>query len=217
MHTDHNPEPTEVSAGDASAQKAAVRRRLLRAGIGAAPAVLTVASMPVRATNCYTASAFASSNAAVMQTGTSANARQTNNICSGNSPSGWISNWSSCSPTYTSSPGSYFPNCIGLNTSTYCKSNGNQATLKDACNENRTDPKSVMAKYCAAAYLNLMHNKVNCQVFGSTTNADACTKLASMLLNAPSGSYVPNSMTPTVKWGVNQVCDWMNRNQIAPT
>lgn len=63
-HQPHDPQPTPEApvSGDVSAQTlaSARRRRLIKLGAGAVPVAMTLASRPVMATDCITASAWGS-------------------------------------------------------------------------------------------------------------------------------------------------------------
>ena len=101
METGKKTDPSEAVGGSPALPKSSSRRRLLQAGIGATPAILTIVSSPVLAGGCRSPSAFASvSAAAAAGTTTSATPSKT---CSGLSPTTWnITNtWPSAVPKTT--------------------------------------------------------------------------------------------------------------------
>ena len=158
MDTDKKLDTSEAGPSGLAAPKSASRRRLLRAGVGAAPVVLTMASLPVQATpvftSCRTASAFASITANPLTSGASAKF----STCTGNSVSTWITSCNQTkdtkgNPVYTgwgSTPNASFPSCLdaSLASSSYCNGKG---TLYSALTDGAV---TGLAPTLAAVYLN---------------------------------------------------------------
>lgn len=209
MNSENNSDAAAAIAEGLKAAHSARRRLLLRRGLGAAPAVLTVAAMPVRAGACYSASSFASSNA-VATAGTSANARQVATSCAGVNSNYWetdatanaYQNW----PVACRSGGgnANFPSCIGATGSTYSNTAGGTASLFDAVSDRRGTTLSNFARFLATAFLNVESGKVPRAML---TNQ----MMLAMWNNGPTGQYAP---LPGQLWGGNEIYQWMISNSI---
>jgi hypothetical protein len=151
MDTDQKPDSSEASGTRLVAPKSTSRRRLLQAGLGASPAILTLISEPVRAFGantsvCRSASAFASV-AAAQHAGITLSHSPVQS-CVGLKPGSWATNYPNW-PTGTASQlfsGVFSPGVsVGTNTS---------PSLKQVLDS--TDSTLEMARYFVAAYLNFM-------------------------------------------------------------
>ena len=140
------PDDRETSGPQAATGKLS-RRKLLRAGLGATPVVLTVASQPVMATSstCASASAFGSINAS--------RPRQIES-CGGCKPEYWRN--TTCYPRWPSgyypqsslyTPATQFDACFGSTGGYYGKS---LLYVMKTTNSGKDD----VARHCAAALLN---------------------------------------------------------------
>lgn len=146
-----NPEAAPVSPVDDGAQVRATgrlsRRKLLRAGLGASPVVLTVASKPVMATTgrCTSASAFGSINASrpsmLEYCGGCKPEYWRNSTCYAQWPNGYYP----VSSVFT--PATLFDNCFGAFGGYYGKS---LLWVMQTTNSGKDE----VARHCAAALLN---------------------------------------------------------------
>jgi hypothetical protein len=191
MQSDQKPDLSPLPEVGLAAPKSTSRRRLLKAGLGVSPVVLTFVSQPVPASfttvTCRAASAFASVQAALAAgVGTSANTAQ---LCSGNLPSSWkgLSRpyWPGGSATadllFTSLFGPYTVTTIG--TATVPAVTTDAPTLFQVLCGAGTTARDVLARNIVAAYLNLQQGLVPATVVSST-------QLQSMWLTA--GNTVPS-------------------------
>lgn len=196
------------------------RRRLLRAGAGAAPVVLSMTSLPVRATTatCSSASAWASINAG---TTASQNARLMVSCGTGGTPGAWtsacgststkdFSKWpASCLTSTTPKNAKTFQECIGSlpsHLSTY-----STATLYDAvANAASSDITIQLAAHLAAAYLNCQSNRTPANIINVTTIQSIWSQCKSGGMFTP-----PNAGTQT--WTIGQTIYWLKNSMVATT
>lgn len=173
---ENNPTDKAPTAQDAAAPRSASRRRLLRAGVGATPVVLSLVSAPVRATY-YTspASSFASINASRPPGMTYTN---------GCKPSWWascnMSNWpSSCKNTDGTSK--RFKD-IFSDHATY----GNK-TIKSCLQMAYDSGMDGMVKHLCAAYLNAATGRTPASICSGQIARDIWTSYNSK------GWYMPTA------------------------
>ena len=126
----------EHATGPGCPPQAAVsqgRRRLLRGGLSAAPVIMTLASGPVSAGYCTTASAYGSMNPS---------GRRVNSTCGGRSPSAWCADFGHWPIDSNADFSAYFNPAIA----------GTNVTLKKVIDASKGyDP---VARNCVAALLN---------------------------------------------------------------
>jgi hypothetical protein len=187
MDTGRQIDPPAAAGSSLVAPKSPSRRRLLRAGLGASPALLTIISEPVRADvlgslPCRSASAFASIAAHGVTTST-----QPAQTCFGIQPGGWairsVGSWpagtftgsgaTAVSVTFSSvfSPGV----TVGTNSS---------PTLLQVLES--TDAGLEMARYFVAAYLN-----IKMVLFATPAKVETELQLKAMWPDAVNGTYTP--------------------------
>ncbi len=197
MHTDQTPDISKVAGQHLQAPKSSSRRRLLQAGLGAAPAILTIVSEPVRAFGtasavpCRSASAFASVAAAMLAGGTtSANTQQT---CMGEGPASW-----NVASTWPVAKTTLFSTVLGSFTL-----RGNVSpTLSDILNAPAPyTATEILARSFVAAYLNTQGTPKTPLVVVTAL------QLQAMWPQAVAGSFVPTPGTPA--WTMDQVNTWL--------
>lgn len=193
MDSDQRNDPMAPSDRERRPVKSAGRRRLLQAGIGAAPVVLTFVSRPVPAAPvaCTSASATVSANASRV------NLQQ----CVGNGPTAWKgttpkTQWNATalsggtpvlfsgvfgSPAY-SVPGHASPNLMEV-------LQGTGGTAKD-----------LLARNLTAAYLNFLSNSTPVTVL-------SLTQMQAMWSQGNSGVYYPITGGPA--WGSGNINVWI--------
>ena len=181
----------------------AVRRRLLRGGLGAAPVLLSIGSGPVIAGTAYTASAKASAPLSGTPRG--------QYDCYGKSPTTWCTkvnnsyvNWpSTCIPGSTTFHGGGACQVAGSQCSpkthttimnSYCGLNG---VAKDSTNLTK------LAAHCSASLLNVEKKLVDQRVLSKAKIQEIWNACA---VNGGTGTWSPVS---GVTWTVTQVCNWM--------
>lgn len=178
------------------------RRRVLRGALGAAPALMTLASGPALATKAYTSSAQTSTH-------TSGSTRDQYD-CSGKSPASWCT---------TGGTGWHTKNYHGTTYS--CQVNPSPCgakvtstkTHKNVCNDYTNGlnlgaytggtPLRKLAAHCAAAKCNIDNGLVPPQVYDHAK----IQAIWDTLCNSPSSAtWSPIS---GVNWNVDQVCSWI--------
>ncbi len=181
MMSEQTPQPD--SSTPSARPTSASRRRLLRAGVGASPAILTFVSAPVRATySVKTASAFGSMTTGVSHTHSTVPS-------SGCKPGWWAkdSNWSawpaSCK---TSSGGPKLFRDVFSDYGSY-----GAKTLKECLKLASDTGMDGVVKHCCAAYLNAASGKVPATLCSTFAAKDIWTSYTTR------GHYVP---TAGVKW-----------------
>jgi hypothetical protein len=200
MHSDHKLATSEPGSVGLAVPKSASRRRLLRAGVGAAPAVLTIVSMPVRAATTVqgrSASAMASMNAG---------AKSGNSLVTVSSAGDSAATWVGCHPSspwptdcVQGQPKHSFPACLGAAGSSY-KAGG--ASLKDALKDSSMNG---LPQYLAAAYLNFRSGKSPV-----VTEPQLLAIWNACYLNGP-GYWSPVS---GAKWDWAKTKLWMEQNGV---
>lgn len=169
--------------------KAATRRRLLRGGLGASPVLLTLASRPVIATVCRTASASASANAS------RPGANQT--PCIGFSPAAWVADsggsWPPGVAKATALVATYFPAAPAPYSIAGTK-------LIDVLSSADPSSAAVLARAVVAALLNVRSGKTNGGVV-----SEAQLKTLWPAAVSPGGF----SPTPGIVWNAVQTTAWL--------
>jgi hypothetical protein len=172
----------ETSADPAMTADGAARRRLLRGGLGAAPLVLSVASRPVMAGTCTTASAYGSINGSRPVKSTS---------CSGRTPDYWKGNPASWPSGFravaagTTAPATLFNDVFPAG-------GYPGVTLLAVLSMTGTDKTTAMARFCAAAVLNAAATLTPATVLSAQTAKDVWAAHRS-----PGGYYEP---TAGIRW-----------------
>ena len=163
MNSDKQIDPSGVPDAGPAAPRSASRRRLLQAGLGASPAVLTFVSRPVVA-----AGACASASATI-SAGSPGRAGVVVNQCAGAGPVTWAatanSDMTAKTTTFSSNVGTYV---ASVDTTTTDKKGVtktstavyNDPTVAQVLLSSGTTPKDVLARSMAAAYMNWSTNKV---------------------------------------------------------
>jgi len=195
MERDNTTGNTPVNPAAAGALASSARRRLLRGGLSAAPVVLTLASRPVLATTCVTASAMASANAS-RPAGNSV-------TCAGMNAQYWcgsFTGWPSLMPKTTT-----FNACIGpslFKDTTTCLD-----VLKGKHEYGSTSTYSAaqleFAKNCVLAMVNLADNKIGTDVL-------SVTQIKRAWLDAPSGNFAADAASG-IRWDTNKVNLWFTQ------
>ena len=179
--------------------KSSSRRRLLRAGVGASPAILTFVSAPVRATyTTTTASAFASAN--VSRPGGHGHVP-----VSGCKPSWWVSNMSPL-PAYCKDAAG---NALKFKHLFKGHPTYDNKTLKQCMQMSSDTGMDGVVKHICAAYLNAMSGKVPATICSAQTAKDIWSAY-----HSAAGCYEP---TAGVKWyadtchpgGVGGINPWL--------
>jgi hypothetical protein len=201
MDSDKRSVATEVAGPGLSVPNLSSRRRLLQAGLGAAPAMLTVVSEPVRA-YVTAATVPCASASALGSIGASANTRQT---CSGLTPDSWngksVGTWPD--GTFVVSRGAAVSELFGQIFSPGVKAGGTSSpTLKDVVSSSSTTRNVVLAKYFVAAYLNFKQGYTPPQVVTDV-------KLQAMWPQALNGSYAP--VAGGKPWSDNDLVNWFKQ------
>jgi hypothetical protein len=196
METDKKMDSSAAAGTSLAAPKSSSRRRLLQAGLGASPAILTIVSEPVRAFTrtqslpCRSASAFASI-AAAQHAGftTSASTQQT---CSGMGPISW-----NTTTTWPVAKTTAFSTAIG----TYTFRSNTAPTLLDILSASAPySSTEMLARNFVAAYL-------NAQGTPKTPLAVVTDlQLKTMWTQISLGSYTPTSGT---SWAVSDLNGWL--------
>lgn len=190
MDTDNQMDPSGVPESVPAAPRSASRRRLLQAGLGASPAVLTFVSRPVVAAGaCQSPSADLSAGSpgrtvVVVQ-------------CAGIGPTTWTTTKFTATATSTT-----FSSVIGSYTAQVGSHTYSDPTLAQVLQTTGTDAKSVLARSMAAAYLNWNAKTVPAAIVTPT-------QLALMWTAATSGSgYVPIA-GGTTTWDAAAISNWL--------
>jgi hypothetical protein len=209
MDSDKKPDSSEASGHGLAVPKSTSRRRLLQAGLGASPVLLTVVSEPVRAfvtvnsVTCSSASAFASISAAGAA-GVSANTRQ---VCTGRGPVSWsttsVSGWPA--GTFAVSGKTAVPELFGQVFSPGVKVGENASpTLKDVVAASASSSRTLsLARYFAAAYLNFKQGYTPPQVVTDI-------QLKAMWPKAVAGTYTP--VTGGQPWSDTDLINWFKQS-----
>lgn len=196
MEHDASPEGTPEQALAADRTSAVSRRSLLRAGVGAAPVVLTLASRPVSAGVCQTASAITSA-------GSPNRVVASVSSCSGSGPNTLQASWTSTRTAATSStPSSKFVVSVG---STNVKDTN--ATLLDVLKDpgkkvSGNAEQLALARNLVAAYANYLSGATDPQVLSLDTIQRAWT--------TGWGSQFVVAGT-TTKWGPADLNAWLTK------
>ncbi len=208
MDSDKKPDLSEASGPGLAVPKSSSRRRLLQAGLGASPALLTVVSEPVRAyvsitsVTCSSASAFASISAAGAA-GVSANTRQ---ACTGRGPVSWSTTSVSSWPvgTFAVSGKTAVPELFSQVFSPGVTINSNATpTLKDVVAASSSSSRTIgLARYFAAAYLNFKQGYTPPQVVTDV-------QLKAMWPQAVAGTYKPSTSAQT--WSDTDLINWFKQ------
>ncbi len=181
MDTDKKLDPSEAAGASPVAPKSSSRRRLLQAGLGASPAILTFISMPVRADintpGCRSASSFASL-AAAQHAGVATSGAPLQQ-CMGVGPKTWKDStfWPSGVGKETALFSTYFPSGVTF------RSNGSPFMI-EILRATAPDETEILIQNFVAAMLN---------VLSSNTPAAVVTQaqLATMFPQVMNGSYTP--------------------------
>lgn len=179
----HNEEDKAAGCAD---NKLHGRRRLLKAGVSAAPIVLTLASRPVLAWHCKPPSAYASANL-------SHRAQQQWPDENTKTIIGWIneSHW----------PSPYVRNTAAATTMVGAGLGSSTATMLS-----RLQGGSNLEKYCIAALLNIADGKV-------PGDCLTPTELKKMFNEGQTGSYSPPDSSG-ITWGPTQITTYLYDNWI---
>ena len=159
------------------------RRRLLHAGLSAAPVVMTLASGPVSAGMCTTASAYGSMNPSSTRANTS---------CGGRSPTAWsttqANGWPRSLPPTSKFEGSFTP-----------------ALARSVNFKKVIDPTGgydLVASHCVAALLNASSSPS----LTPPAVLSAATAKSIWASYATKGYYEP---TAGIRWNSGQIVDWI--------
>lgn len=165
------------------------RRQLLRAGLGSAPVLMTLTSMPAGAGVCTTASAFTS----VTPSGRAGPAPVT---CSGNSPT----TWNSTSTWPVNKNSTRFNDILspGLPTPS--------PKLTDLFALTSPSTFQSLQQHCAAAYLNQRAGLIPSQILISFPAGVGQTLWAACSPGGGLGTYSP---TAGVVWQAGEVIAWL--------
>jgi hypothetical protein len=212
MESDKKIDSIDTQGQASAVPKSNSRRRLLQAGIGASPVVLSIVSQPVRAALapggvCRSASSFASFNANTTNTALSSNPVGT---CAGIGPA----SWKSLSETaWTGAPGA-----LAIRSNLFVSTGTSYSVTNTAVTPNvviasptifevvkygtGTSDRDVLARNIAASYLNLAGGLV------PTTVILSATQLASMWFAAqsPGGTY---AVSAGLNWNAAQLNVWL--------
>jgi hypothetical protein len=180
------------------------RRRLLQAGLGASPVLLSIVSEPVRASQivCRSASAFASISAAGAA-GVSANTQQ---ICNGKGPEDWsgtsIKSWPA--GTFTGSGDAATAELFShVFSPGVALGNNLTPTLKQLLDAKNSNVRNVvLARYFIAAYLNFKSNRTPATVVTDL-------QLQAMWPQVVAGSYSPGAGAKA--WTDQDVINWLKQ------
>ena len=200
METDKKLGSSEAAGTRLVVPKSSSRRRLLQAGLGASPAILSIVSEPVRAFNrtapvtCRSASAFASV-AAAAHAGitTSANAAQS---CLGLSPASW-----NTASTWPVAKNTLFSNVFSGSYTLRSNSSPTFSDILGAATPYTTA--ETLARNFVAAYLNSQGTSKT--PLAVVTGA----QLQIMWTRAVAGSYSPTA--GTTAWSTNDVNNWLTQ------
>lgn len=210
MDTDKKADPSEAAGPSPAAPTSSSRRRLLQAGLGASPVLLTIVSEPVRAFTrtqsipCRSASAFASIAAAAhANVTTSANTQQS---CSGLGPASWntLSTWPVAKTTLFSSvfSGAYSLRVKSGNSSiTNASPTFSDILSNPPANTTYSDSEN-LARNFVAAYLNFKDSKTPAAVVTDLQLQNMWTKVLA-------NSYSPTA--GTAPWSVSDVNGWLSQ------
>jgi hypothetical protein len=210
MESDKKIDSIDTQGQASAAPKSNSRRRLLQAGIGASPVVLSVVSQPVRAAIapggvCRSASSFASFNANTTNTALSSNPVGT---CTGIGPAGWkdlpLLGWPagatairnnpfvSSGTSYSVTDTSVTPNVVI----------GSPSILQVVKYGTGTSDRDVLARNIAASYLNLAGGYVPTTVILSATQLESRWFAA----QSPGGTY---AVSAGLNWNAAQLNVWL--------
>lgn len=204
MNTEKKAAAPLATGPNLAAPTSSSRRRLLQAGLGASPAILTIVSQPVRAGQCRSASAFASVSAAFAANGTtSAAPLQT---CTGLSPTSWntTATWPTTAPKNT-----LFSSVFSGSYSLQVKKGAAVVVISSPTfSEILASPSagggaySDLARNMVAAYLNFKSLKTPAEVVTGV-------QLQAMWTAARNGSYRPTA--GGALWTTADVNNWLTQ------
>jgi hypothetical protein len=207
MPSDHKPDGSSLQAVGSAVAHATSRRRLLKAGVGAAPVVVTFLSLPVPASagqvTCRAASAFASVQAAMAAGATtSANTAQ---LCGGSLPATWQNLATVFWPGGAATADLLFTTLFGAYTVTTIATPSVPSVTTNAPNllqvlyGNGTTARDILARNLVAAYLNLQQGLTAATVLSGT-------QMQSMWSTAGAPSPSPYPVTGlSGGWSLTQV------------
>ena len=189
MDSDKQMDPSGVPDSGPAAPRSASRRRLLQAGLGASPVVLTFVSRPVVGAD---ACKSPSSDMSAGSPGRTVVVIQ----CAGVGPVTWDATKSTAVKSTT------FSSVIGSYTAQVGSHPYSDPTIAQVLQTTGTDAKSVLARNMAAAYLNWDAKTVPAAIVTPT-------QLSLMWTAATSGSgYVPIAGSTTT-WDAAAISNWL--------
>jgi hypothetical protein len=183
----------ENTAAGRESDKQLARRRLLKAGVSAAPVVLTLVSRPVLAWHCKPPSAYASANLSqrVQRTWTDDGTKT-------------IYEWVQYSPwpsPYVKS--GYWNGWQWLNATTMA---GAGLGSSGETMLSRLQQGSSLEKHVIAALLNIAYGKV-------PGDCLTVSELQKMFIYGQNGTYVPPN-SPGIKWGSTEIVQYLYDNWV---